>query len=129
MFPEPMKIEDLYFEDNSFGKLIQEWASSLNITSYPLESKSSIDTNVIDGLIIFHENHDISKFHNDLIDLFNSYQIGISKIDINGTLSVASSNFGLWMDRNRPKHLLVVGDDKLSKNENAVRFLKTIDLH
>lgn len=125
-----MQVEDLIFEDNSFGKLVQEWANSYNVATKPLESKSTsaIDMGYIDGLVLFHENHDISKFHDEVMELFKTHQVGISKIDINGTLSVASSNFDLWMDRNRAKHVLVIGDERLAKNANAQRFLETIKL-
>lgn len=123
-----MQVEELYFEDNSFGKLIQEWAMTFNVTTHSAESKSIMDINLVDGLVLFHENHDISKHHHELIELFEARQKGISRIDVNGTLSVAKSNFELWLDRNRSKRILVVGDDGLSKNVNTPRFLNEIKL-
>lgn len=123
---ETMKIEDIYFENNAFGKIIQEWASAYNVPTHVQDK--TIDMETIDGLVVFHENHDILKHHHDVMDLFNTHQIGISKVDVNGTLSVAVSNFELWLDRNRAKHLLVVGDEKLGKNPNLIRFLDNLKL-
>lgn len=122
-----MIVEELYFEDNSFGKLIQEWAATFNVVPVGGELKS-FDINSFDGLIIFHENHDILKSHSDLLENFETRQKGISKIDLNGTLSVAKSNFELWLERNRSKKILVVGDEHLSSNVNVERFLNEIKL-
>lgn len=123
-----MNIEKIYFENNLFGKTIQEWAATFNVETCPIELKSNLDIKAIDGLIVFHENHDITKSRSEIMDLFTTHQLGISKIDINGTLSVAVSNFDLWMDRNRAKTLLVIGGEHLAKNNNTPRFLESIQL-
>jgi hypothetical protein len=123
-----MKIEKIFFEDNLFGKTIQEWTATFNVETNLIESKSNFDIKSIDGLVVFHENHDISKTHLDIMDLFATHQLGINKVDVNGTLSVAASSFELWIDRNKAKTILFIGEDSLVKNPNTPRFLSSIKL-
>jgi hypothetical protein len=123
-----MKIEKIFFEDNLFGKTIQEWTATFNVETNLIESKSNFDIKSIDGLVVFHENHDLSKAHLDIMDLFATHQLGINKVDVNGTLSVAASSFELWIDRNKAKTILFIGEDSLVKNPNTPRFLSSIKL-
>ncbi len=121
-----MKITQVYFEDNNFGKEMSSWAESMGIEGIKFDSKNDIHLNQIDGLILFHENHGIQKSQNEWLSIFEGRQRGISKIDINGTLSVAISNFSLWMDRNRCKSILAIGSEDLVKNVNLERFLNEL---
>lgn len=124
-----MKIKEIYIDENPFGKIIEEWVSEFNITNiHNLPVKSSFDINLTDSLVVFHENHDISKHYLDLIDLFEARQKNVCKIDLQGTLAAAKSNFELWLERNHPEQMLIIGDAVLSKNVNTPRFLKTIHL-
>lgn len=124
-----MKIEHIYIDKNPFGKIIEEWVSTFNITNIhtePLKSNSGI--NKTDNLVVFHANHDISKQYMDLIDLFESRQKNVCKIDLKGTLAAGKSNFELWLDRNQPEDMLIIGEGSLSNNENTIRFLEAIQL-
>lgn len=123
-----MKVTQLYFEDTTFGKAMANWADSIGIEAVKLDSKNESNLDAIDGLLLFHENHDIGKSQNEFITIFEHRQRGISKIDINGTLSVAASNFALWMDRNRCASILAVGSDALAKNPNLERFLSELKM-
>lgn len=123
-----MQVEKILFENNLFGKTIQDWSATFNVEAATIELKSNFDIKSIDGLVVFHENHDISKSHLEIIDLFTTHQLGINKVDVNGTLSVAASSFELWVDRNKAKSILIVGADALVKNPNTPRFLQSIKL-
>lgn len=111
-------------EESSFGKLIHAWADGLSIETSAIGLKDEEKINEIEGLLLFHENHDLDKSQQELMHLFEQKQRAISKIDINGTLSVALSNFSLWMERNKCKTLLVTGSEELTKNPNLERFLE-----
>ena len=121
-----MKITQLYFEDNAFGKEMASWAESMGIEGIKYDSKSDIDVDQIEGLLLFHENHGIGKSQSEWLSIFEGKQRGISKIDVNGTLSVAASNFSLWLDRNRCKSVLAIGAEELVKNVNMERFLNEL---
>lgn len=123
-----MTVKQVYFEDTTFGKTISSWAISKGLEAIKLDSKMESSLLEIDGLVVFHENHDIKKNQQDFISTFEQRQKGISKIDINGTLSVAISGFDLWMDRNRCISILATGSDELIKNSNLERFLAEIKI-
>lgn len=122
-----MIVKQVYFEDTTFGKAIATWAESKGLEAIKLDAKES-NLSLVDGLVVFHENHDLKKAQQDYITNFEGRQKGISKIDINGTLSVAASGFDLWLDRNRCASILVVGADELIKNPNQERFLAEIKI-
>jgi hypothetical protein len=118
-----MKLAHIFTtEDNSFTQQLVNWAHSLDITTSPLEIKAGY-LDEVDGLVIFHENHDFSKANQEIVSDFEAKQKPISKIDINGTLMVAVSNFSLWLDIQKCKKILVIGSSNLSSNENLERFL------
>ena len=121
-----MKITQLYFEDNAFGKEMASWAESMGIEAIKYDSRSDVDVDQIEGLLLFHENHGIGKSQSEWLSIFEGKQRGISKIDVNGTLSVAASNFSLWLDRNRCKSVLAIGAEELVKNVNMERFLNEL---
>lgn len=121
-----MKITQLYFEDTTFGKEMSSWAESMGIEGIKYDPKNDVDLEQIDGLVLFHENHAIGKSQNEWLSIFEGKQRGISKIDVNGTLSVAASNFSLWLDRNRCKSVLAIGSEELVKNVNMERFLNEL---
>lgn len=121
-----MKVTKLYIEETTFGKTISNWAESIGIETVKFDHKTEEQLNEIDGLLLFHENHDIDKVQQELLLAFEQKQRGISKIDINGTLSVAVSNFSLWLDRNKCQTILVTGADVLTKNPNLERFLEQL---
>ncbi len=121
-----MKVTQLYFEESTFGKTISNWAESIGIETVKFDHKTEEQLNQIDGLLLFHENHDIDRVQQELLAAFEQKQRGISKIDINGTLSVAVSNFSLWLDCNKCKTILATGSDALTKNPNLERFLQQL---
>ncbi|MDD2984396.1 MAG: hypothetical protein PHQ74_13505 [Crocinitomicaceae bacterium] len=121
-----MKITQLYFEDTAFGKEMSSWAESMGIEAIKYDSKNDVELEQIEGLLLFHENHAIGKSQSEWLSIFEGKQRGISKIDLNGTLSVAASNFSLWLDRNRCKSVLAIGSEELVKNVNMERFLNEL---
>lgn len=121
-----MKVTHIYIEDTTFGKTISSWAESIGIETIKLDAKKDQQLEMVEGLLLFHENHDIDRPQQELLAIFESSQRGISKIDINGTLSVATSNFSLWLERNKCKVILATGADALTKNPNLERFLEQL---
>lgn len=121
-----MKVTHIFTtDDSSFSKELTHWAQSLQIETSVLELNAGyLDT--VDGLVVFHENHDFSKASHEILSAFESKQKPISKIDINGTLMVAVSNFSLWLEIQKCKKILVIGAPKLNENENLNRFLNQL---
>lgn len=123
-----MKIETIYvIERNKFGKSITEWAEDKRIQVVPTTQKKDDLSELVDGVVLFHENHNFSKDDEDLQDELSRVNIPVHKVDINGTLAATNSNFNMWLDRNRPQAILILGDDDVAKNANLPSFLKGIE--
>ena len=123
-----MKIETIYvIEDNKFGKAIGEWAEDKRIQVVPTAQKNNDLSEIIDGVVLFHENYNFSKEDDETQEALSNDNKAIHKVDINGTLAATNSNFNMWLDRNRPTTLLILGDDDVAKNPNLPIFLKGIE--
>ncbi len=121
------KVTTIFLSDlNPFAKSIEEWASNKALTIERIESKSQDIDELVDGVVVFHENHNISKEVEELQGLLDNSNRPGHRIDINGTLAATKSNFEMWLERNKPSKLLFLGSDELSKNENLERFLSNL---
>lgn len=122
-----MKLETIYvIENNKFGNAITEWAEDKRIQVVPTTQKKDDLSEMVDGVVLFHENHNFSRDDDDIQTEMGRANIAVHKVDINGTLAATNSNFNMWLDRNRPKSLLILGGDVVSKNANLQSFLKGI---
>ncbi len=121
------KVTTIFLSDlNPFSKSIEEWASNKALTIERIESKSQDIDELVDGVVVFHENHNISKEIEELQGLLDNSNRPGHRIDINGTLAATKSNFEMWLERNKPSKLLFLGSDELPKNENLERFLSNL---
>lgn len=109
--------------DSAFGKRISDWASGHNIATEEYDQRSE---EFPDGMILVNSNQDFEREDLDLHTLFDNKHIPTQKIDLNGTLQVAVSNFELWLRTYKCRKVLIVGSDDLCNNENLDRFLSKI---
>ncbi len=122
-----MKIEVIYLlRQNEFEKVLADWATDKNIDYKQVNIDDDNLTETVDGIVIFHENHNFNKETLELHDSLTKHNKLSYKVDINGTLAATSSNFKMWVDRNKAKKLLFLGDNAVAQNENFERFLKHI---
>jgi hypothetical protein len=122
-----IKVKTVYLiESNLFSKSIEEWAHSSSLSVETLDAKTQDIDDLIDGVVVFHENHNISKEIEELQSLLDNANRPGHRIDINGTLAATKSNFEMWLERNKPSKLLFLGKDDLPKNENLQRFLENL---
>jgi len=122
-----MKVKTVYLiESNHFSKSIEEWANSSSLAVEMLDGKTQDIDELIDAVVVFHENHTISKEIEDLQSLLDSGNRPGYRIDINGTLAATKSNFEMWLERNKPSKLLFLGNEDLPKNDNLQRFLTNL---
>lgn len=121
-----MKVKSIYLQtETKFAKEIINWLSNSSIEI--LEFKKQVgQENDIDGLIIFTENQSIDRDCSELRDAFDKKQKPVQKIDINGTLTAAVSNFTFWLERNNCKSILMVASDQIVANPNLERLLTNI---
>ena len=120
-----MNLESIYIKPEvQFSAYISEWADKMGITVNEFDPK--IEDQEAEGLLLINANQDIEKEMYDLHNLFDMKHIPTQKIDINGTLQVAVSNFEMWLRNYKCKNILILGSDELIKNENLDRFFKKI---
>lgn len=121
-----MKIDKIYIAPNSkFSTYIAEWADQVGIITeeYDLKEPKELDTT---GLLLINANQDTEKELIDLYKFFDKKHIPVQKIDVNGTLQVAVSNFELWLNNFKCKNVLILGSESLVNNDNLVRFFERI---
>ena len=120
-----MHVETIYIKpDSVFSAQIAEWAASHGIPVEDYDVK--MEEHIAEGLLLINENQDIEKELYELHTLFDKKHMPTQKIDVNGTLQVAVSNFEMWLRTFKCKKVLIMGSDKLVKNENLERFLSRI---
>jgi hypothetical protein len=77
----------------------------------------------IDGVVLFHDNHNFDRHVAELRDLFDLRQVAMHKIDLSGTLNVALSHLSLFFDRTKCRNVLFLGSDNL-KNHPKLELFK-----
>ncbi len=123
-----MKIETLYvIENNNLGSAITEWAEGKRIQVAPKSQKNNELIQLVDSVVLFHENFNFSKEDEETLDVLNKNNKATHKVDINGTLSATNSSFNMWLERNKPECLLILGDNNVAKNPNLPKFLDGIE--
>lgn len=118
-----MSLETIYLKsDSTFSTTLSDWASNVGVQTEQYDFKS--DEISADGLLVINENQDIEKDVEEIHAFFDKKHFPTQKVDINGTLQVAVTNFEIWMKNFKCKSVLILGSDKLVQNENLARFLE-----
>lgn len=119
-----MNLNSIYLESESkFSSYVTEWANSVGVSVVEYDQKAE---DLPEGLLLINANQDIEKDHHDIHTLFDKKHIPTQKIDVNGTLQVAVSNFDMWLNNYKCKNVLVLGSETLMKNDNLDRFFSRI---
>lgn len=122
-----MKVDCIFYRTNTqFGNFIHSWLQSREINNAEFKSKNEDLDEGIDGIVIVTENQEIPKEIEDIANAFDFRQKPVHTMDINGTLMVAVSNLDLWIERNRCKKILFVGDDVLLKNARLEKMFEKL---
>jgi hypothetical protein len=113
-----MAIEKIFTRASSkFSDRISQWCTSKNLEVISLDKDDKMGDEV-DGLVIFHEDHNLDSTGIELRETFEKKLKPIHKMDVNGTKQVSISHFGLWVERNNCKNILMVGTDLIVDNTN-----------
>jgi len=115
-------IRVIYLEDKSaFAASI---GSSLTERGFTTEvfNESAEQIEAIDGVVLFHENHNFDRHIAELRDLFDKRQVATHKIDMSGTMNVALSHLSLFFDRIKCKNVLFLGSENLKDNPKLEIF-------
>lgn len=122
-----MKIKTIYLtESKGFGQVVTAWAEEKGFDVKVLDSKTNVLDDLTEGVTLFHENHNFSRETVEMHEAIVKENIPGYKVDLNGTLMATVNNFSMWLDRNRPQKLLILGEPELAKNKNLERFLEKL---
>ena len=120
-----MKLKTIYLKaDSPFSSVLGEWADKQGIATLEYDFKS-VELEP-DGLLLINQNQDIEREMDEVHTDFDKKHMPTQKIDINGTLQVAVSNFEMWLSNFKCQKILVLGSENLVKNDNLDRFLQRI---
>jgi hypothetical protein len=109
--------------DSQFAQRIAGWCRQNKIDFHAFSKEEKVNGD-FDGLVIFHEDHNLDAVELDMRKDFEKKLKPIHKIDVNGTKQVSISHFGLWLERNGCKELLMVGNEKLINNDSFESLLQ-----
>lgn len=119
-----MNINKLYLiNENDFTAAIQNWAIGASFEHIEPANLNNMLEESIDGAVVFHVNHNFNKEIVDKLKLLENHNLSLHKVDINGTIAATVSNLEMWLDRNRPKNVLVMGCNDVAKSDNLNKFL------
>ncbi|MCF8202634.1 MAG: hypothetical protein K9J18_06100 [Crocinitomicaceae bacterium] len=111
---------------NKFSSKVQSWAASMATEVHSVTDKTADFFESTDSLLIFNQNQEMSPEIIELKARYDKQQKPVHKIDINGTLQVGVTNFALWLDSTKAKHVLVIGAEELADNPNLERYLDAV---
>ena len=112
-------------KQDAFEKSIQTWAEAKAIKFTTFDGKESL-TDVANAVVLFHENHTVSKENELVKNLFAENGKFSHSVDVNGTLIAAVSSFVFWLENHKPKSVLFIGDDNIIKNEKFITYLEKL---
>jgi hypothetical protein len=122
-----MKVTSIsLLASNKFSSKVQSWAASMANEVHSVTDKTADFFESTDSLLIFNQNQEMSPEIMELKARYDKQQKPVHKIDINGTLQVGVTNFALWLDSTKAKHVLVIGAEELADNPNLERYLDAV---
>lgn len=95
---------------------------SLTARGFATQAFDESQVEFIDGVVLFHDNHNFDKSVAELRDLFELRQVAMHKIDLSGTLNVALSHLSLFFDRTKCKKPLFLGSENLKDHPKLEIF-------
>ena len=111
--------------EDDFDQTVSGWAHKNNISIKQYDGSLSL-YDFAEAVVLFHEDYNVSKENEGVLNLFEENGKFTRQVDINGTLIASVSSFIFWLENHQPKNLLFVGDDGLAKNEKFLKFLNQI---
>ncbi|MBW7867109.1 MAG: hypothetical protein H3C31_02155 [Brumimicrobium sp.] len=122
-----MIIDSIYtISGSNLEKKIVSMSNEREITIHSTTYRNEDENNLLQGIVLFHNNYEILREDEELINSLNKHNIPSHKVDLNGTLLATSANLERWLENNRPKSILLLGDKKVIDHEYLTNFLDKI---
>jgi hypothetical protein len=110
---------------DKFELVVEDWSKRMNIDVEIFDGKESL-MDTIDSVVVLHEDHNISREHKELRELIERNHKVAHQVDINATLNASVSSLRFWLENNKPKSVLIVGDDKLIRNTRLETYFEEL---
>ncbi len=108
-----------------FEQVVEDWSKRMNIEVEVFDGKESL-LDTIDSVVVIHEDFNISKENKDLRELLERNNKIAHQVDINATMNASVSSLRFWLDNNKPKSVLFVGDEKLTKSSRLETYFEKL---
>lgn len=121
-----MLLKKIVLRNNDqFATAVLEWAEKQKIDVETFDGKASL-FDVVDSLVILQEDHNITKETRDLRDSIEKIHKPTHQIDVNATMSASVASLRFWLENNKPKSVLIVGDEKLTQGHRFGEYLEKL---
>jgi len=111
--------------EDQFATAIQEWAVAKKIDVEMFDGKASL-FDLIDSLVILQEDHNVAKETKDLRDAIEKLHKPTHQIDVNATMNASVASLRFWLENNKPKSVLFVGDEKITESDRFAEYLEKL---
>ncbi len=108
-----------------FEQVVEDWSKRMNIEVEVFDGKESL-LDTIDSVVVIHEDFNISKENKELRELLERNNKIAHQVDINATMNASVSSLRFWLDNNKPKSVLFVGDEKLTKSARLETYFERL---
>lgn len=119
----PMKI--VLRNREKFEQVVEDWSKKMKIEVEVFDGKESL-LDTIDSVVVLHEDFNISRENKDLRELLERNNKIAHQVDINATMNAAVSSLRFWLENNKPKSVLFVGEEKLTKNSRLETYFQKL---
>jgi nitrogen-specific signal transduction histidine kinase len=108
-----------------FEQVVEDWSKRMKIDVEVFDGKESL-LDTIDSVVVIHEDFNISKENKELRELLERNNKIAHQVDINATMNASVSSLRFWLDNNKPKSVLFVGDEKLTKSARLETYFEKL---
>lgn len=111
--------------DDQFATAILNWAGTQGIDVETFDGKASL-YEIVDSLVILQEDHNVSREIKDLREAIEKIHKPTHQIDVNATMSASVASLRFWLENNKPKSVLIVGEEKLTQSHRFSEYLEKL---
>lgn len=123
-----MLLKKIVLRNNdSFAVSIQDWAEKQGIDVESFDGKASL-FDVVDSLVIIQEDHNVTKDTKELRDAIERIHKPTHQIDVNATMNASVASLRFWLENNKPKSVLFVGDEKITESHRFSEYLEKLSV-
>mgnify|MGYP000931602665 CR=1 FL=1 len=110
---------------DKFEQAVEDWSKKLHIEVEIFDGKESL-LDTVDSIVVLHEDYNISKENKELRELLERNNKIAHQVDINATMNASVSSLRFWLENNKPKSVLFVGEEKLLKNTRLEKYFDSL---